>query len=159
MTPFRRILVPHDFSEPATGALRFAAGLVPANGRLVVLHVVVPFVPIADIPPAGISAYIAPGELVSGAKRQLDRAVAKALAGARGLDVDVKVVVGDPYQAIMRAARGMDAIVMSTAGRTGLSHLLIGSVTEKVVRHSPIPVLTLRAGAAKRTAKRPAKAA
>lgn len=159
MTPFKRILVPHDFSEPATRALRFAAGLVPPAGRLLVLHVVVPFVPIADLPPAAIGGYIAPGELVSDAKRQLDRTVAKALAGARGVRVDAKVVIGDPYQAIMHAARGMDAIVMSTAGRTGLSHLLIGSVTEKVVRHSPIPVLTLRAGAPRKTAKRAAKAA
>src|SRR5690242_6349616 len=157
MTPFKRILIPHDFSEPATRALRFAAGLVPPDGRLVVLHVVVPFVPIADLPPAAIGGYIAPGELVSDAKRQLDRTVTKALAGARGVRVEAKVVIGDPYQAIMRAARGMDAIVMSTAGRTGLSHLLIGSVTEKVVRHSPIPVLTLRAGAPRKTAKRAAK--
>jgi nucleotide-binding universal stress UspA family protein len=46
MTPFRRLLVPHDFSDPANYALRFAADLVPSNGKLVVLHVVVPFVPV-----------------------------------------------------------------------------------------------------------------
>jgi nucleotide-binding universal stress UspA family protein len=159
MTPFKRILVPVDFSEPATRALRFAAGLLPPSGRLLVLHVVMPFVPITDIPPAGISTYIAPGELISGAKRQLDRTIKKARAGTRGLRVDAKVVLGDPYQAIMKATRGMDAIVMSTAGRTGLSHLLIGSVTEKVVRHSPIPVLTLRGPAARKQTKRTAKAA
>lgn len=151
MNPFRRILVPHDFSDPATSALKFASRLVPANGRLVVLHVVVPFVPLADIPPAGMSAYIAPGELLTGARRQLDRTIAKALPGKRGARVEPKVVIGDPYERIIAAARGMDAIVMSTAGRTGLSHLLIGSVTEKVVRHSPIPVLTLRAAATRRT--------
>ena len=159
MTPFKRILVPLDFSEPATHALRFAAGLVPPGGRLLVLHVVVPFVPVTDIPPAGIAGYVTPGELISGAKRQLDRTIAKALAGARGVRADATVVIGDPYQAIMKAARGMDAIVMSTAGRTGLSHLLIGSVTEKVVRHSPIPVLTLHGPAARRSTKRTAKAA
>jgi universal stress protein A len=153
MIPFRRILVPHDFSDSATGALKVAAKLVPPNGRLVVLHVVVPFVPITDIPPAGVSAYIAPGELISGAKRQLDRTITKALPGKRGARVDAKVVIGDPYQRIIAAARGMDAIVMSTAGRTGLSHLLIGSVTEKVVRHSPIPVVTLRASAARKAAR------
>ena len=154
MTPFKRILVPLDFSEPATRALRFAAGLVPPGGRLLVLHVVVPFVPITDIPPAGVAGYIAPGELISGAKRQLDRTIAKALAATRGVRADAKIVIGDPYRAIMRAARGMDAIVMSTAGRTGLSHLLIGSVTEKVVRHSPIPVLTMRPEAARRRERR-----
>jgi len=44
----------------------------------------------------------------------------------------------------MNATRGVDSIVMATAGRTGLAHLLIGSVAEKVVRHAPVPVLTVR---------------
>lgn len=158
MIPFRRILVPHDFSDPATGALKFAAELAPPNGQIVVLHVVVPFVPVTDIPPAGISTYIAPGELISGAKRQLERTIAKALPGKRGPRVESKVVIGDPYQRIIDATRGMDAVVMSTAGRTGLSHLLIGSVTEKVVRHSPIPVVTLRGAAGRKATKRSAKA-
>ena len=158
MIPFRRILVPHDFSDSATGALKFAAQLAPPNGQIVVLHVVVPFVPVTDIPPAGISTYIAPGELISGAKRQLERTIAKALPGKRGPRVESKVVIGDPYQRIIDATRGMDAVVMSTAGRTGLSHLLIGSVTEKVVRHSPIPVMTLRGAAGRKATKRSAKA-
>jgi nucleotide-binding universal stress UspA family protein len=157
MIPFRRILVPHDFSDPATEALKVAARLAPDTGRLVVLHVVVPVVPLSDIPPAGISTYIAPGELISGAKRQLERAIAKALPGKRGPEVEGKVVIGDPYQRIMDATRGMDLVVMSTAGRTGLSHLLIGSVTEKVVRHSPIPVMTLRGTAARKAANRSTK--
>ena len=119
------------------------------------LHVVVPFVPVTDLP-AGAGGYVAPQELVAGAKRQLDRAVAKTVRGRRTPRVETKVVIGDPYQRIVAAARGMDAIVMSTTGRTGLSHLLIGSVAEKVVRHSPIPVLTLRARAARkrRTSRR-----
>jgi len=155
MTKFRRILVPHDFSPHATSALRTAARLVEPGGRLYVLHVVVPFTPVTDVMPAGIGAYISPDELVTGAKRQLARAVAKALPANLAARVDSKVEIGDPYQRIMHAARGMDAIVMSTAGRTGLAHLLIGSVTEKVVRHSPVPVLTLRPEAARKAAKSP----
>jgi len=157
MTPFTRILVPHDFSEPATTALRFATRLLPPGGQLLVLHVVVPFVPVTDIPPMGLSAYIAPGELVAGAQKQLNRAIAKALPPKQGARVESKVVIGDPYQRIMAATRGMDAIVMSTAGRTGLAHLLIGSVTEKVVRHSPIPVITLRGSAARKGARKKAR--
>ena len=155
MAPFRNILVPHDFSDPARKALELAAKLAPPGGRLLVLHVVVPFVPVTDLP-AGAGGYVAPQELVAGAKRQLDRAVAKTVRGRRTPRVETKVVIGDPYQRIVAAARGMDAIVMSTTGRTGLSHLLIGSVAEKVVRHSPIPVLTLRARAARkrRTSRR-----
>jgi nucleotide-binding universal stress UspA family protein len=153
MTEFRRILVPHDFSPHATSALRTAARLVEPGGRLVILHVVVPFTPITDIPPAGIAAYISPDELVSGAKQQLARVIQKALPPKLDARVEAKVEIGDPYQRIMNATRGMDCVVMSTAGRTGLSHLLIGSVTEKVVRHSPIPVLTLRPEAARKAAK------
>jgi nucleotide-binding universal stress UspA family protein len=156
MNPFRRLLVPHDFSDPANYALRFAADLVPSNGKLFVLHVVVPFVPVTDIPPAGIGSYIAPDELVAGAKKQLDRMIAKALKGKQ-VPVDAKVVIGDAYQRIIAATRGMDGVVMSTSGRTGLSHLLIGSEAEKVVRHSPIPVITLRGSAGRKAVRRAEK--
>jgi hypothetical protein len=108
-----------------------------------VLHVVVPFVPVTDIPPAGIGSYIAPDELVSGAKKQLDRMIAKALPGKRAASVDAKVVIGDAYQRIIAATRGMDAVVMSTSGRTGLAHLLIGSVARRWSAQ-PVPVITLR---------------
>ena len=153
MSEFRRILVPHDFSPHAAGALKVAAQLAGSKGRILVLHVVVPFTPVTDIPPAGISSYISPDELISGAERQLESAVRKALPRGSGVRVDTRVVIGDPYQRIMQATRGMDAVVMSTAGRTGLSHLLIGSVAEKVVRHSPIPVLTLRPEVARKAAR------
>jgi len=147
MPRFRRILVPHDFSDHATKALAFAADLVAPGGRILVLHVVVPFAPVTGIPAtADAVTYLSPGELIRTAKRQLDRVVAKVFpAGARD-HVDAKVVIGDPHRRIIEASHGMDVIVMSTAGRTGLSHLLIGSVAEKVVRHSAIPVLTMRAG-------------
>ena len=59
MTPFRRILVPHDFSPPAEEALELAARLIPADGRLLVLHVVVPFVAVTDLP-VNAGGYIAP---------------------------------------------------------------------------------------------------
>lgn len=154
MKGFRRILVPHDFSDQATDALRTAARLAAPGGRIVVLHVVTPFVPLTDVPPAGIATYIAPDELLAGAKRQLARVLAKARTGLRGVRADAKVVIGDPHQRIVEAATRVELIVMSTTGRTGLAHLLIGSVTEKVVRHSPVPVLTLRARVRRRRARR-----
>jgi nucleotide-binding universal stress UspA family protein len=151
MKGYRRILVPHDFSEHATRALKAAARLLAPGGRLLVLHVVTPFVPLTDVPPAGIATYIAPEELITGAKRQLDRVLKKAALGRAG--VDAKVVIGDPYQRIIEAAKRVELIVMSTTGRSGLAHLLIGSVAEKVVRHSPIPVLTMRPEAARKAAR------
>ena len=62
-----------------------------------------------------------------------------------------------PFQRIIAAARDADSI--ATAGRTGLSHLLIGSVAEKVVRHAPVPVLTIHPPAKRRTSTRRARAA
>src|SRR6185369_9959111 len=61
MIPFRRILVPHDFSDSAAAALKLAATLIPADGGLLVLHVIVPFVPVTDLP-VGAGGYIAPKE-------------------------------------------------------------------------------------------------
>lgn len=56
-----------------------------------------------------------------------------------------KVQFGRPHKSIVEEAKkeGADLIVMSTHGRTGLSHMFIGSVTEKVVRHAPCPVLSI----------------
>ena len=155
MPRFRRILVPHDFSDHATRALAFAADLVAPGGRILVLHVIAPFTPVTGIPAtAEAVTYFSPPELVRGAKRQLDRVVAKVFPAGGADHVDAKVVIGDPYRRILDATRGMDAIVMSTAGRTGLSHLLIGSVAEKVVRHSTIPVVTLRAASRRVSTRR-----
>jgi nucleotide-binding universal stress UspA family protein len=60
------------------------------------------------------------------------------------------VVLGHPVERILDAARRADTIVMATAGRSGLAHLVIGSVAERVVRHAPVPVLTIRPAARRR---------
>jgi len=141
--PFRRILVPHDFSRHATAALRTATELAKRHGgRLLVLHAITPVVPLVEAPTMMAAPVLLPVELVSDAKRELAKEV-RRVVGDR-VPVRMRVQVGDAYHRILEAAKQADVIVMSTAGRTGLAHLLIGSVAEKVVRHSPIPVLTLR---------------
>lgn len=152
MKPFRRILVPHDFSTHADRALRVAADLAGPRGELVVLHAVVPVMPMAEMPISGYGYYISPQELAQGARRQLEKAVARVLGRRTRPKVTLLVDVGDPYGCIVRRSAGLDLIVISTAGRTGLSHLVIGSVAEKVVRHGPIPVLSLRPEVAARLA-------
>jgi nucleotide-binding universal stress UspA family protein len=144
MTPaFRRILVPHDFSEPATRALVLAADLARRHrGRLMVLHVITPFQPVTGLPDVG--QWIPEAEILAGARKALADVVARTVKGPDAPPVDLQVVLGDPYRRIVDAARRADLIVMATAGRTGVSHLLIGSVAEKVVRHAPVPVLTVR---------------
>lgn len=141
---FRRILVPHDFSDEADQALALAARLAgDQDGRLHVLHVIEPYYGPSDLTYA---AMVPPPEsLVPEQQRDLERRVQKVI-GAKGPRTTVQVLVGNPTHAIIEAASKADSVVMATMGRTGLGHLLIGSVAEKVVRHSPVPVLTLRPG-------------
>ncbi|HWP66781.1 MAG TPA: universal stress protein [Candidatus Limnocylindria bacterium] len=149
---FRRILVPHDFSHEADQALRLAAQLAASGGgRLDVLHVLEPYYGPADLTYA---AMVPPPEsLVPEQRRDLEERVHKVL-GPKGPKAAVSVVVGHPATEIVRAAEKADAIVMATMGRTGLGHLLIGSVAEKVVRHATVPVLTIRARPRRKAAKR-----
>jgi universal stress protein A len=142
---FRRILVPHDFSPQATVALKAAARLAREHrGTLTVLHVVVPFYVPADVPFGfAADAMPSPTMFVPEQRKRLTSLVDKAL-GKDAPRVTYRVDVGDASQCILDAARRADSIVMSTSGRSGLSHLLIGSVAEKVVRHARVPVLTIR---------------
>ena len=144
---FRHILVPNDFSPQATVALKVAAQLAKRQGgKLTVLHVVVPFYLPADVP-FGMTP---PGDLIPEQRRYLERTVAKTI-GKDGPPVTVRVEIGDASQRIIDAGRHADSIVMATSGRSGLAHLLIGSVAEKVVRHATVPVLTLRVPIRKRS--------
>jgi nucleotide-binding universal stress UspA family protein len=81
-------------------------------------------------------------------ERDARRALARLLPEAAAADVDVTrlVEMGVPYQRIVETAtaESLDLLVMATQGRTGLSHLVLGSVAERVVRLAPCPVLTIR---------------
>jgi len=146
---FRRVLVPHDFSPHATRALRVAAELAAgAKGRVIVLHAIPEVYPVVGLPPAGPIGWYPPPisspELVAAERRRLETLVGRELSGRGRPRFECRVVTGDAFQCILDAARGASLIVMGTLGRSGLPHLLLGSVAEKVVRHAPVPVLTIR---------------
>ena len=141
---FREILVPFDFGKAAERALDLAIDLGKSGGaRLTVLHV-------CEIPPyvyAGLE--FSPAELLApvadAARDQLDqllRDLQARLPGARGA-----FQVGTPSDLILAevASGHYDLVVMGTHGRKGIAHLALGSVAEKVVRMSPVPVLTVHA--------------
>lgn len=143
--PIRHLLAPTDFSDASKQAVMYAFGLAQACGAKVsLLHVVEPL----TFP---LDGYIAP-ELITTLLQDLEREahsqLAELLSGAGSINVAVTphLMVGVPYQKILEtaAAEHVDLIVMATHGRTGLSHLVLGSVTEKVVRLAPCPVLTVR---------------
>lgn len=142
---FRRILVPFDFSDPATRALRTGADLaLQHRGRIVVLHALATFSPMKEFAIGAAAVWTPPTELLDRTQRQLALAVPRALRQRRPA-TECRVVLGDPFEAIMQAASKADLIVMGTRGRTSLQQLVIGSVAEKVVRHAPVPVLTIGA--------------
>lgn len=147
---FRRILVPHDFSDAAARALKEAVALAATHeGKLILQHVIVPFYMPAELPFGLASdALPNPASFIPEMTKQLE-ALAKKAVGSSGVKYAIRVEVGDPSTAILDAARGADVIVMATHGRSGLAHLLIGSVAEKVVRHATTPVLTIRVPDAK----------
>lgn len=142
---FRRILVPHDGSDHATRALAVAIRMaVESGGRLIVLRATAPFLTISELGAEEETPWIPPEDIVAQELAGLEKIVRKALPARGAPPVETRVVVADAGSAIIQAAAEADLIVMSTHGRSGLEHLVIGSVAEKVVRHSPIPVLTVR---------------
>jgi nucleotide-binding universal stress UspA family protein len=141
----RRILVPTDFGEPSGKALLYARALGQAFGAaLHVLHVVEdPY-----IVGAAVHGYLAAvpdlrDRALADGQRRLEEALP---AAERGPSLEALVRMGNPCEEILRYARDKDAglIVMGTHGRSGVAHLLLGSVAEKVVRSAPCPVLTVR---------------
>ena len=146
MARTRRILHPTDFSPASRAALAKAIQLArEQKAELVVCHVMSPFVPMLG------EGYMTPrmyeeiaASTRQGAQRQLDAMVAKARrAGAR---VRGLLVEGTPFDRIGRVARSQKAslVVMGTHGRSALGRLFLGSVAERVVATSPVPVLTVR---------------
>jgi len=139
---FRHVLVPHDFSDAADAALRTAADLAAAaDGRLTVLNVVAPTYLISD--PMFTASLPPPEAAVPDVRASLEQRVARVL-GSREVPSKVVVKVGHPAETVVDLASSASLVVMSTHGRTGVSHLLMGSVAERVVRLSTTPVLTLR---------------
>jgi universal stress protein A len=141
------ILVPVDFSEHSESAIRYATMLAERlGGTAELLHVVEdPFVSgawSAEAFSPNIPELV--DQIVADARLRLD--ALKAAAASEIVTLTANVVTGQPARAITDRARegAFDLIVMGTHGRTGLSHLFLGSVAERVVRTAPCPVLTVR---------------
>ena len=159
-----KILVPIDYSDYSDRALQWGAGLAEKFGaQLLLLHVIprasqdVPGLEETAPPQLALdspSVYYAPSPPLEGmmtidpidiAQNELkDFAVARLNTRA---SVTSRVGVGRPAEEIVRIARDerVDLIVMGTHGRTGLRHLLAGSVAEAVMRTAPCPVFTVKA--------------
>lgn len=142
--PVRRILVAVDFGAASARALRVAGALASATGAsLDALHAET-----LEAPP-----YFTPDQ-ADALARQRENARASAeryltrFAEQRGAAVARAIVADGPaYTAVLKLAPEVDLVVMGTHGRTGPSRWWMGSVAERVVRESPVPVLVVRAAA------------
>ncbi len=142
MTTFKRILVPTDFSPSAADAIELAIEMATRfDSELTLLHVwELPVYPYMEL-------VMNPAELTA----SIEKAAADCLASklkevqARLPRARSKLMMGIPWRQIVEAINELkaDLLVMGTHGRRGLEHAVMGSVAEKLVRLSPVPVLTV----------------
>ena len=137
--PKEKVVVPIDFSDESVAAASTALQLVESAGHLHAINVL----PVLSPAEPGVV-----WDTLSDRSRcdHSEQALRQQFADANFAGINVKAVVGDPGHEIARHAEsiGADLIVMPSHGRTGLKHLLIGSVAERVVRLAHCPVLVLR---------------
>lgn len=140
----QRFLVPLDFSEYANYALEYAINLAgKLDAHVTLLHVIQP-VPLGGADMGVTLPYTYLQDLEAEITQSMEACLARVTAA--GLEGDIVVVHGVPFHEIIETAKTqtVDLIIMGTHGRTGLQHLLLGSVAEKVVRLAPCPVLVAR---------------
>jgi nucleotide-binding universal stress UspA family protein len=139
----RSILVPIDFSPPSAQALKYAAELAVRFGAKITLLNVVQ--PVATPDFAYYPLMMENDKVIAQTKRELER-----VPDSQGVDSSLieRILVrnGVPFHEITDAAKSLkaDLIVISTHGYTGLTHVLLGSTAERVVRHARCPVLVVR---------------
>ena len=147
MQPFdvKRILCPVDFSAESIAAARCAGTVAQKFGaELVLFHAVEPLPYPVEFGPLPALVADAEPSLLKQTRDQLESVQRSNLAQVAGVRCISEL--GIPEHAICEVAKreGADLIVLSTHGRSGLSHLLLGSVAERVLRFAPCPVLTVK---------------
>ncbi|MEP9410596.1 MAG: universal stress protein [Candidatus Brocadia sp.] len=145
MISIKKILFPTDFSECAEHALKYAISLATAyDAKLYVLHVITEL----NIPVGlGVSTYPL-SEIYDAMEKEAQKKMQRLIPAQlqeKG-KVENIIIRGTPFLEIIKTARkyDIDLITIATHGRTGLSHVFLGSTAEKVVRQAPCPVLCVK---------------
>jgi nucleotide-binding universal stress UspA family protein len=144
---FNHILVPTDFGETSQHALDVAVELATAfNAELTLTHT-------WELPPYGYAGMaFSVVDLLTPVEQAAQEQLDQALVALRHRVPRATTVLrrGRPWEEILSVIelRHVDLVVMGTHGRRGLDHAFLGSVAEKIVRMSPVPVLTVRGSAA-----------
>jgi len=141
-----RILVPLDFSENTPAVLEWASHLAEEHASRVILlhayHLPVEFQQLEG-------AYLPP-DFWASVKSEAEEQLAEHAERLRAAGLEVETAVCEGYAATViveeAARRDADLVVIGTHGLSGLKHLLLGSIAERVVQKSPCPVLTVKSG-------------
>jgi nucleotide-binding universal stress UspA family protein len=137
---FRKVLCAVDFGPSTKMTIEMARQIAESNNGTVILFHVVPM-PVEAIGQPLMVEPLAGAE--DDARKRLNRIASESLTHS----YEILVVTGDPAASIIASAeeQAADLVVMATHGRTGISHFFLGSVAERVVRESSVPVMTVRA--------------
>ena len=140
----RLILVPTDLSEPAAHALRYASALGERLGARLLVIYADSFIPPTDFTATTAGVFQLSRDAMIVTARENLRKHAEQNIRSR-VPFDLRVLIGEPLDAIVGQVResGADLVVMGTHGRTGVSRLTFGSVTEAVMRVVPVPVIAV----------------
>jgi nucleotide-binding universal stress UspA family protein len=138
--------VPTDFSEYAEYAFTWAVQMAADwQAKFILFHATAPISPLAFLD----SVYLpelrrVEADMLADAEKRMVEFVGKK--GNKAVVVETRVVVGEPVSEICQAVgrEQADLIIMGSHGRTGLAHVLLGSVAERVIRHASCPVLVAR---------------
>ena len=140
----KKIVIPTDLSNLSGAAISYVRSIdFLANASVYILYVV-ESTPLVTFPPVEYTNE----KLMREVEETVDRDVAEFFRSSVPMEMNATAVVrrGDPCREIARFVEeeNADLIVMATHGRTGLSHMLMGSVAEKIIRHATVPVLTIK---------------
>ena len=143
----KSILWPTDFSQLSLAALDCIRGFRDVfDAKLHVVHVCLPpMTPAIGLPPpASVELLMQPHDLLKPAQAQLKRLVEEKFDSPNRIKYEA--VIGTPWLEVCNYARDneIDLIILATHGRTGLRHVMLGSVAERIVQHAPCPVLVVR---------------
>lgn len=144
MSSFKKIICALDLADHSKLVASYASMLAKMSGASVVAVYAAPTMTQYTgfhVPPNTIDNFV--GEIVNGAGKALKEFMDENF---EGVSVTSEVVVGYAAEEILAIAarEEADLIVMGTHGRTGIDRILFGSVAEKIVKNSPIPVMTIR---------------
>ena len=143
MLPIKKIVCPLDLSDFSARVAEYAVTMARAFGSEILVVYVAPSVnqyAVLDMPPQSLELFTE--ELSASAVKHMGKVTTDLFAGVK---VETKVLTGNPAEEIIKTARenNADLIVMGTHGRKGVDLLVFGSVADKVVKNSKIPVLTV----------------